>query len=126
MSLSVKEYLSWVEDILNMEAGHRASLVKKILDDIKEEIGDNFYTMLTSADVEFVGISPSTRYIKTKGSAEDLDAIWVHPFSVPTLLFYHKKTHCLINAGAAIRFNDSILNEIAENRDQISGKGIMG
>ena len=67
-------------------------------------------------DAEFIGFTPNISYIMPKGGKEELDNLWVHPFSVPTLLFKVKDKPLLIVANANLDYNDSVLSKIEHNK----------
>ena len=64
---------------------------------------------------ELVGIAPNVSYMMVKGSKEELECMWVHPFSVPTLLLKVKDAPILIMANANLDYNDSVLTKIEHN-----------
>jgi hypothetical protein len=123
-----KEHLSWVSDLLNSSGDSRVNLKKKILENIKNtKETKELYKLLTSSEVDFVGFAPNIYYAKATASQKDyLESLWVHPFGLPMLLFYHKPSCCLIVAGPGLRFNDTILNENPKNKTKIRAEGITG
>jgi hypothetical protein len=64
---------------------------------------------------ELVGIAPQVSYMMVEGSKEELQSIWVHPFSVPTLLLKVKNAPMLIMVNANLDYNDSVLTKIEHN-----------
>lgn len=69
-----------------------------------------------------VGFMPKVEYAMIDGSRDELQTCWVHHFSRPTLLYYNPKTHMGVFVNAVLRYNNTILNEIQQNKKQeISG-----
>jgi len=133
--------LPWVDSLISGSQKARTRLKNKILDGIKyhnakwrtirknvkdkskpqyelsklDKRAKEFYDFLKSSDVEFVGFSPIIPYIKEKGSKKDLKAYWNHKHGTPGLLYKHKDLPLLLIASPALRFNESLLNEIDAN-----------
>lgn len=80
-------------------------------------VGERLYQKLKDSD-EYLcrGVVPSVEYAKLSGSKEELAARWVHPFSVPTLLFKHKSEPILILVNPGIRLDESFIQEMRHNQ----------
>ncbi len=121
------QMLSWVDDLLDVPEETRLQLVEVILKDIERfgsikdqptPEGKALAKALRSKEYQLVGIMPNIMYIRVKGSKDDLDPIWVHPWGLPALVFKHKKTCALLIAGPGIRWNTMALAEVPANREQ--------
>jgi len=119
----VIEYLTWVSQFVEMPSSEREMIKNRVLESIKNSkafekgnYGKQLYDFLTSPDLVFIGVVPNTRYIKTKGPADELDAMFVHPHGGATLLFCHKRGGCLFTVNPMLRVNKSILHEIPGNK----------
>lgn len=129
---SVKEELAWVSTFTRLPVAKRKEWVKRILEEIRsyrkgKPSPETKYLSELLADrskFELIGISYNMSYIKVDAEDEEcLRARWIHPWGSPKLLFKHKKLPMLIIAGADIRFNDAVTNEVKGN-SQV--RGIIG
>jgi hypothetical protein len=64
-------------------------------------------------------------YLKVKGTAEELECLWQHPWGTPQLLLKHKRLPVMIVAGPGIRYNKSIVQEMPDN-EEVDMTGITG
>lgn len=134
--MSVPQALSWVKEFLESRASRRYEWVKTVLRGIRSynsktgeptDAGNEFAANLSDKkQFELIGICPNIMYIKAEGSPEDLNAIWVHAWGTPVLLYKHKKTCALVIAGPGIRLNDSVVREISYNQYKEEILGITG
>lgn len=132
----IRHYLSWVDVFIQATVKRRREWVNSILDGIRSfnsksgkptPEGETFAdTLMNRSEFELIGVCPNIMYIKADGAKEDLNAIYVHPFGSPTLLYKHKKTCALVIAGPGIRFNDSVVREISFNQYNEQVLGITG
>lgn len=130
----VLEHLTWVQTLIfDATARHRKALKEAVLKGISSfnsktgrttREGSELASVLQDeSEYELIGICPNTMYVKVDGAVEDQNAVFVHPWGTPVLLYKHKRTCCLVIAGPGIRFNESIVREISFNqyRDFITG-----
>lgn len=132
--MNIKDHLAWAKTMLSASKETRKKWVKTIIDGIKSYRGkksseDSVWLsdMIQNKDEwELIGFAINQQYIRATGDAELLDAIWVHPWGTPNLLYKHKKLPVIITVGAGIRWNDSILGEIEKNEYDDSVAGFTG
>lgn len=78
-------------------------------------------------DCKFVGFTNQAQYVmaseRGKGS---LEYIWEHPYSIPSLLFKHKKFPFLIVANGNIDYDDGRMRKSKYNNKEEELKGISG
>jgi hypothetical protein len=116
--------LSWVKNMVFSKTTHRKRSKEVALEGILHHIDgkvtkkmDELVTILKSDEVEFIGFIPSVSYIKENSSSKDeLQAMFVHPFSSPTLLYKMRDIPVLLIANGNLDFNDSVLCKISENK----------
>jgi len=124
----------WANIFFCGTAKQRRHVVNVVMDAIKifkkgkqSSEGDDAYEFITSNKVELIGVVPNVNYIRVESKVkEDLDALWDHHFSVPTLLFRIKDSPFLLLANPNVEYNNSKLLEIAENANLKELKGING
>ena len=134
----VTEYLTWVHVMVKSSPERRAQWVKTVLDGIKSYRGSAKQNpseekekqwlsdvLQDESKFELMGFAPNQAYIKHDGSAHELDALWIHPWGSPALVYKHRKLPILIIAGPSMRKDESILGEIPENPGE-SVKGLTG
>lgn len=123
----MKRYLSWVYTFSKSSASERGRMKDELLAGIRNFVagktnkGDDLYKLLKSGDAEFVGFIPEISYFRDHGRGKDLEAIYVHPFGGPTLLYKMKHAPALIIANPTLRFNDSFLRDAKLNLKSIDG-----
>jgi hypothetical protein len=124
--------LTWVFQLVRSSPARRTEAKKLALDHIrhfkrgkKSEQGENLVKQLIE-EFDFVGFTPNVTYVKEKGIKQDLNAQWVHPFSIPTLLFKHKELPILAITNGNLDFNDSRLRKIDKNIDLEELQDILG
>lgn len=94
---------------------------------IPTEDGQDLYEFVTDEDMVFIGFVPFISYIKENSRvSEELEALWVHPFSQYTLLFFHKRYHMMVMVNSNLDFNDSKLRKIVGNEKLKVLQGIAG
>ena len=125
--MSFKESLSWVRMIINAKNGFRKSVRRKVLKHFLEEADNenngydpktikDIYDGITSSDFEYVGLMPNVAYIKENAEGADAEAIWVHPFGYPTLLYKHKSSPMFVIVNPLLRLNSSVVMEVPLNK----------
>jgi hypothetical protein len=108
--------LSWAVTMLDAEQGERKEFADMVFNSIANfkkgepsEEGRKAVNFLKN-ECEMIGFCPSTTYIMHKSRGEgSLNVFWEHPFSIPTLLFKHKKLPFLILSNGNLDFDDSRL-----------------
>lgn len=127
-------FFKWVNIFFCGDQNDRKKVVQAVLDSIwifkkgkPSKQGEEAAKLLTSDKVELIGVVPHIEYIRVSSrSAEDLEVIWNHRFSVPTLLYRIKDSPFLLLANPNIEYNDSKLLEIPENADLKELQDILG
>ena len=115
--------LTWVKNLIFSSLKFRKETKEIALEGILQHIGGEEtpemkeFLVFLKKEAEFIGFIPSVSYIKEKSShKEELEAMFVHPFSVPTLLYKIKNRPALIIVNVNLSFNDSVLCKISENK----------
>lgn len=133
--MSVKDHLSWVKTMLKAPVSRRREWIKTIIDGIKSYRDKQApkKDVLWLSDViqddatwELIGVAVNQQYVRMDGDKELLDAIWVHPWGTPNLVYKHRKLPLIITVGPGIRWNDSILSEMPKNEYDEAVRGITG
>jgi hypothetical protein len=124
----------WANVFFSGTQKQRIKVVDTVLEAIKifkkgrkSPEGDKAYKFITSNKVELIGVVPNINYIRVQSRVkEDLDALWDHHFSVPTLLYRIKDSPFLLLANPNVEYNNSKLLEIASNANLEELKNIAG
>lgn len=137
--------LTWAVTMLDFEQEERLEMVEDVLQSIltyqKGEVspeGEDAVAVLQN-ECKLIGFVPSVTYIMHKERSEgSLEVFWEHPFSIPTLLYKHKKLPFLILSNGNIDFDVSRLTKVYKSSDKVSvpegftieepleGEGVMG
>lgn len=123
------EYLSWANVLASSPEKYRKEMRAMILEEIKHfsehgeghpdtTAGEALYAELKNPDLwEFVGFAPTIKYIReTAPTKEELEALWVHPWGLPALIFKHKKLCVFIMTHPGMRFDKSYPDEMEINK----------
>jgi hypothetical protein len=127
-------FFKWVNIFFSGTQKQRKAVVQAVIKAIRifkkgepSKEGDEATKLLTSDRVQLIGVVPHVEYIRVESKCEeDLEVIWNHRFSVPTLLFRIKDSPFLLLANPNIEYNDSKLLEIPENADLKELHDILG
>jgi len=135
----VIEALKWVNVFRQEPSKYRSLRVKQILDALEEAAGDLDTKMDVASlralkaaledprEFTLVGVVYQCRYFKIEGDFEsELFPEWVHPYSVPTLMFASKKLPMLMIVNPALRHNKSFLSDIPVNKELPEARGLRG
>lgn len=130
--------LKWVDVFRKSPSVYREQRKKEILSALLEAAGDKDTTMNKASllalkraledttEFTLVGVVYQIRYFKLRGEEEDLYPEWVHPFSVPTLMFASKKLPMIMIVNPALRYNKSFLSDIPFNKDLAEAQHLAG
>lgn len=89
--------------------------------------GKEAVELLTSNKVELIGVVPNINYMRVQSRCEeDLEVLWDHRFSVPTLLYRIKDSPFLLLVNPNVEYNESKLLEIDANADLKELRDIAG
>lgn len=115
--------LSWVKNMVFSKTTHRKLSKQTALEGVLNHVGGvptpemKELVKNLNKNCEFIGFIPSVSYIKENSAFKDeLQAMFVHPFSSPTLLFKMKDAPVLLITNGNLEFNDSVLCKISENK----------
>jgi hypothetical protein len=112
----------------------RMKIVQSVIDGVRifkkgvpTKEGKEFADLLESDKVDLIGFVPDVTYIRaTSRDPSDLEVLWNHKFSIPTLLYHLKGTPFLLLVNPNVAYNDSKLLEIKENADLIEIRDLKG
>jgi len=112
-------HLPWVELILSLPAKDRRKWVRQMLDGLrsyrssgkKSKDSEWLSDWVGGKDFELIGFAPNIQYVKVDGTAEELKALWVHPWGSPVLVYKHKKLPMVTLVGPSIRLDESVMVE---------------
>jgi len=89
--------------------------------------GVKYEKLLRSNKVDLIGFVPNITYIRVNSrDQEDLEVLWDHKFSGPTVLYHLKDSPFLILVNPNVAYNDSRLLEIDENSDLAAIRNLKG
>lgn len=140
MSKPVKQLLDFWEQYLTYDEKQREECVEIALDHIKKfkkdklsKEGQAVYDFLMSGDWIITGMAPNLFYFRINSDAnteeeaqEDLDAMFVHPFSKFTLVLKHKTWPLIILSNSNLMYNDTVLAHIDGNKGLKAMKNLLG
>jgi hypothetical protein len=126
--------LKWVKIIFLGNGRDRLKVVDDVISSVKlykkgevSEDGKKYHNLVSSKHVELIGFTPNITYIRANSNDEnDLDVLWDHRFSGPTLLFHLKDSPIMLLVNPNMTYNDSRLLEIEENSNLVEIKDLKG
>jgi hypothetical protein len=123
---SVKEFLNWCLIFIKSSPQQRKAMKQVLLDGIAEysEEGKKYAKWLESSQCQFIGFAVNVQYIKENGDIKEREALWVHPFGGPVLLYKHKRLPMLIMSSPSLEFNDSHIKKAKMNNYTQTIEGI--
>jgi len=134
MSKNTDNFLSFWEEFLTYSEKEREECMKIALESIRDfkkgrpsAEGEELVDELQSDDMELIGMVPNLFYFRISSSDKaDLESLWVHPFSMFTLAYKHKKLPFIILSNGNIEYNKSILARLKGNRSLEEMYDILG
>jgi hypothetical protein len=140
MSKDVKQLLDFWNEFLTYTEDQREECVELALENLKKfkngkisKDGLAMYDMLTSKEWVITGMAPNLFYFRVNSDADseaqrqsDLDALWVHPFSLFTLVLKHKTLPLIILCNSNLMYNDTVLAHIDGNKGLKAMKNLLG
>lgn len=130
---TVQNVLSWSPLLTQLNVKERQELTDFVLKGIETykqgEVTKEGKEAVRHLEDEciFIGFSSQVQYVMEQPRGHgSLDYIWEHPFSIPTLLFKHKKFPFLIMANGNIDFDDGRMNKSKYNNNEVPFNGISG
>lgn len=126
--------MRWANIIMWGDSKDRTNVVRRVIDAVKifkkgkpTKEGEHYSDLLKSKKVDFIGFVPNVSYIRASSNdPEDLDVIWDHRFSVPTLLYHVKDSPIMLLVNPNVAYNDSRLIEIDENSELLEIRDLKG
>jgi hypothetical protein len=126
--------MKWANILLWGNGNQRMNVLKAVLKHVKifkkgksSPEGEQFFKLITSNKVDLVGFVPSIVYIRVNSKdPEDLDVLWEHRFSAPTVLYQLKDSPIMLLVNPNVAYNNSKLLEIDENSDLIEIRDLKG
>jgi hypothetical protein len=126
----VKQLLDFWKQFLEYSEEEREECVQFALESAKKfkngkisKDGNELYKFLTSGDWSITGLAPNLFYFRVNSDADneedkqaDLDALWVHPFSLFTLVLTHKTLPLIVLCNSNLMYNDTVLAHIDGNK----------
>ena len=119
MSEKVREMFDWVRTILQASYKNRLKIVRQIENDIRmygslndEETPEGkalCESIIKSGDYEAFGLLPNLSYVRIEGTEEEREAVFIHAFGDPVILYRHKNTGVLVVLGASMHFDESLI-----------------
>ena len=136
-SHGVIDSLDWVHELRNSPREFRKDLRKLVMDSLKSYSAKGEGNPDTRAGVAlakelvenyvFQGFAPNILYVKEKGQDRgEEEAIYVHPWGTPTLVFKHKYLPCVVMVNPGIRLDESFLQEMPFNKEYAEMLGFSG
>ena len=124
----------WYNDFVSFTQAGRKKIVNAVLEAVKiykkgkkSPEGTNAYNLLTSDNVELIGVVGNITYLRVQSKVQDdLEVAWDHKFSVPSLLYYVKDSPFLLLANPNVHYNSSKLLEIEGNQELEEIKNLRG
>lgn len=128
----MKDRLSWAVDIVkHLSEDERLELADHILHGLKQmgsrdgkptRQGEELYRKYAnSREYVLTGISCNLMYIRLEGDKRDLSSFWLHPWGMPSLIFYRKGGGEICIVNQAIRLNDSHVYDIPASHPDYQG-----
>ena len=130
----IKSFTDSYKMIQDLSASDRARLIEITFDNIKRggDIDDQVVpecdemVKALKRDFKFIGFSPNLMYLKARGPKDDLEATYIHPWAMTTLIFKHKTLPFLIHINAAMEWDESFLSKIPQNHELFEGRDLKG
>lgn len=122
----VKEFLDWCLIFIKSSSSQRRKMREVLLNGISEysEEGQKYVKWLRGSECQFIGFAVNVQYIKEDGGPKEKEALWVHPFGGPVLLYKHKRLPMLIMSSPSLEFNNSHIKKAKMNNYTQSIEGI--
>ncbi len=124
--------LTWVKDLLSFPVLARKKIrrlvLKGILNFKKGKPSEEAIELIEGLkkNGQFIGFATNISYVMENSPYDDeLDSLWVHPLSEPSLLYKLKGLPVLIVTNPNIEYNDSVLNKIEYNKFNKELKNVL-
>jgi hypothetical protein len=126
--------MKWATILLWGTGKQRIEVVKSVIRSVRifkkgktTKEGIEYEKLLCSNKVELIGFVPNITYIRVNSKdKEDLEVLWDHRFSAPTLLFHLKDSPIMLLVNPNVAYNDSRLLEIDENSELVEIRDLKG
>jgi hypothetical protein len=118
-------FFKWVNILISSKVETRLKIVKHCLNAVrlfrkgeKSPEGEQYYKFLTSKNKQLIGFAHDISYIMANNKDKsNLNVLWNHKFSIPTLVYHIEGSPFLLLANANLDYNNSKLLEIADNKE---------
>lgn len=126
--------MKWLNILYMASARERINIMNKVVEAVKifkkgkpSKEGDYYHDLITSDKVEIIGFVPEVTYLRVNSDDKsDLEALFSHPSSIPTLLYYVKDSPFMLLVNPNMSYNYSKLLEIKENSSVVEIKNLKG
>lgn len=128
--------LTWAALMLKKSPSQRKKIRDLILERLiffdegkKSEDGEILFSELKSEDNwYFIGFAPYAVYIKMEADLkEQLNCTWIHPYSMPTLVYKHKRLPMVVHVNPELSYNKSVVHQLNKSMKHLRNvQGIMG
>ncbi|NJM09358.1 MAG: hypothetical protein HC883_00200 [Bdellovibrionaceae bacterium] len=115
----------WYEQLLRLDERSREHVKENALKRLRA-IKPDTYEFIKKFKCELIGISPRVEYVLLKESEGDIDVTFIHPYSMPTLLFWCPAGEFHFSVNANLKFNDTVLNNVKGNKIDRKIRGLTG
>ena len=115
MSGDPHELAPWFEQLLKLDERKRRALKDKALELIQKSKPEA-YDFIRKFKCELVGFCPRVEYTMVEDRMNDIDITWIHPFSIPTLLYWCKQGQFGFFVNANLSYNESVLERVPGNK----------
>lgn len=107
----VREYNSWIKNILDLDEKTRSKWVKKVIQETRNAGRKDLADFLESKDCEIIGFAPFYEYVRCKndprGDDSQIERPFNHSIATHALFCWHKKLKMFVIAGPCLEWNKS-------------------
>lgn len=105
----VREYNSWIKNILDLDEKERGKWIKKIVKEMRVSKRDSLADFVESKDCEIIGFVPFFEYVRAKGDPRgdeyQLERPFNHSIATHALFCWNKKLKMFVIAGPCLEWN---------------------
>ena len=130
----MNNFMKWVHILFMGTPKERIQVMRAVVDAVKifkkgkpSKQGQYFHELINSDKVEVIGFVPQITYIRVNSEDKsDLEVLWEHKFSVPTILYHLKDSPIMLVVNPNMDYNDSRLLEIEGNSELVEIRDLKG
>jgi len=132
MSEKVKSFPRWYEEMADKSPSFRKQIVETVLKNVSchgssndkpTPLGKQFVGWIRK-EFELIGFAPNAMYLRVSGA--DLQATFIHPWAMITLLYKHKKLPFVIQVNSGMRKDEMMLAQIPYNKALFDNEDVIG